>query len=259
MDVWPVLDLMDGRVVRGVAGRRSEYQPVVSRWTSSSSPVDVAAALGTAYSPGCLYVADLNAILGTGSALESLVELVAAGHNLCVDAGARTPDDVARLLAAGVSACVIGLETWRDPAALVDAVAAAGGPAAASRLVFSLDLFGGEPRRASDAWPRSPFEIVAAVRDAGITQWIVLDVAVVGTGQGPAALELCRALRRRWPETVLVTGGGLRGAMDLFQLMDAGVSAALAASALHDGRIRPEDVAAVRYPDRTLVPVNPLR
>ena len=41
----PVLDLMNGKVVRAVGGRRDEYRPVVSTLTPSTEPVEVAMAL----------------------------------------------------------------------------------------------------------------------------------------------------------------------------------------------------------------------
>jgi hypothetical protein len=47
MRILPVLDLMNGVVVRGVGGRRSEYRPVASRLAVSADPADVAAASPT--------------------------------------------------------------------------------------------------------------------------------------------------------------------------------------------------------------------
>ena len=44
MRVIPVLDLKERQVVRGVAGQRDSYRPIVSRLTPSSNPQDVARA-----------------------------------------------------------------------------------------------------------------------------------------------------------------------------------------------------------------------
>ncbi len=53
----PVIDILDGVVVRGVRGRRDLYRPLTSRWTSSTAPLEVANALRTHYGLRTLYVA----------------------------------------------------------------------------------------------------------------------------------------------------------------------------------------------------------
>ena len=69
MRVVAVLDLMGGKVVRGVGGRRSEYRPVVSRLTTSCDPVAVAEAFRQQLGIDELYLADLDAIAGARPAL----------------------------------------------------------------------------------------------------------------------------------------------------------------------------------------------
>jgi phosphoribosylformimino-5-aminoimidazole carboxamide ribotide isomerase len=59
--IIPVIDVLGGRVVHAVRGRRKEYQPLKSTLCASTDPVDVAAAL-KALGFGELYVADLDAI-----------------------------------------------------------------------------------------------------------------------------------------------------------------------------------------------------
>ena len=43
--IIPVIDLMNGLAVRGVAGRRDQYRPIISQLTPSAKLLDVAAAL----------------------------------------------------------------------------------------------------------------------------------------------------------------------------------------------------------------------
>ena len=69
MGILPVLDLKQGLVVHGVAGRRDEYQPIVSRLTNSARPLDVAKALREHFGFDQLYLADLDAIRGLPPAL----------------------------------------------------------------------------------------------------------------------------------------------------------------------------------------------
>jgi phosphoribosylformimino-5-aminoimidazole carboxamide ribotide isomerase len=87
-----------------------------------------------------------------------------------------------------------------------------------------------------------PIDIARWVINAGIQNLIVLDLADVGTAEGTRTLELCRDLRRLFPGIELVAGGGVRGLHDLRALADAGCTAALVASALHDGRLTAADI-----------------
>ena len=59
----PVLDVLNGVIVRGVGGRRNEYRPVESVLTPSARPLDVARAFRDRLSLTTLYLADLDGIL----------------------------------------------------------------------------------------------------------------------------------------------------------------------------------------------------
>ena len=70
---------------------------------------------------------------------------------------------------------------------------------------------------------------------------IVLDLAAVGTGQGTPTLELCGALKQKYPQLEIITGGGVNSAEDLARL-EWCCDAALIASAIHDGRLTVDDL-----------------
>ena len=89
MKVIPVLDLLDGCVVRGVAGRRSEYRPIVSQRTGSSEPLVVARAIRDAFGLCEFYIADLDGILRHQPKLAVYRQLMDDGFQLLVDAGVR--------------------------------------------------------------------------------------------------------------------------------------------------------------------------
>src|SRR5205085_9347687 len=58
----PVIDLMQGEVVHGIAGRREEYRPIVSILAESTKPLAVARAFREEFGFNELYLADLDAI-----------------------------------------------------------------------------------------------------------------------------------------------------------------------------------------------------
>jgi phosphoribosylformimino-5-aminoimidazole carboxamide ribotide isomerase len=53
-------------------------------------------------------------------------------------------------------------------------------------------------------------------------------------------------MKKRWPDLVIWTGGGVRSLADLHQLFLNRVDGAMVASALHDGHISPADWRSFR-------------
>jgi phosphoribosylformimino-5-aminoimidazole carboxamide ribotide isomerase len=238
MRILPVLDLLNGRVVRGVGGRRQEYRPVVSRLTASSAPLDVARAFAAHFGLTELYLADLDAIAGAEPALPTYAALLAEGFRLWVDAGVAGVGRARALAGAGVTDVVVGLETVAGPAALAEIADTFG-----DRVVFSLDLRGGVPVQSGGAWDGpDAWSIAAQAVALGVRRLLVLDLARVGDGAGTGTEELCARLAAEYPEVEVSAGGGVRGPADLRRLRDCGVRAVLMASALHDGALRREDL-----------------
>jgi phosphoribosylformimino-5-aminoimidazole carboxamide ribotide isomerase len=241
MRVVPVLDLMGGEVVRGIGGRRHEYRRIVSRLTASSHPRDVALALRSNFGCRELYVADLDAILGTEPDWPTLSELQAESFDLWVDAGVRGVTRACQLAEVGIVNLIVGLETVTGPEELGEIVRLFG-----ERIVFSLDLCHGEPLGSRSAWNGwSAGEIATEAIHHGVRRLLVLDLAQVGRGDGTGTRDLCALLQADFPEIELSAGGGVRGLADLRALRAAGVQVALVASALHDARLRRDDLEAL--------------
>ena len=197
--VIPVLDLKGGVAVHAVAGRRADYAPIPSPFGSADDPVAIARGLlGVTGSPA-LYIADLDAIAGTGNHFELVRGLSYAlpGTTLWVDAGFSDVADCAFWLPLGAT-LVIGSESleavddWRDiHAAFGDSV------------VLSLDIGpdgerGPEPLFSDPAlWPG---------------RLVAIDLARVGTGNGPDLDRLAHHPRcGRWPGGVLRRRRAQRG------------------------------------------------
>ncbi len=229
MQLIPVLDILNGVVVRGVAGRRDQYCPIESCLTESVQGLDVARAIQSAFAWNEFYVADLDAILHGRPNVALYRDLIAKGLSLSIDAGISTVPRVLELLAMGATRVIVGLESCPTPAALREIVASV----PRGQIVFSLDLKGGVPL-ASSAWGNDPDAIAAEAIRCGVTQLIVLDLAGVGTGAGVPTIPLCRRLRATYGTAIeIVTGGGVRGTEDLELLRQSGIDGVLLASVLH--------------------------
>ncbi len=246
MRILPVIDLMGGVVVRGIAGRRDEYRPIESRLTSGADPESIGRAFLERLQLGQAYVADLDAIAGAEPAWDIYRRLVDCGLSLEIDAGLATAQRARKLAdfhAAdqALAGIIAGLESLPNRETLGEMLEIVG----PERFVFSLDLKAGAPIVSAPEW--RAFDAEAIAKDAiaiGVRRFIVLDLARVGTFQGIGGESLIRRMRALAPEIEIISGGGVRCLSDLHALSAAGCNAALVASALHDGRIGAADLKA---------------
>ncbi len=243
MVIYPVLDIQHGLVVRGAGGDRARYRPIESPLVSSPEPLHVARAFREHFGLERLYVADLDALGGALPAEHVFSALREDGFRLLVDAGVRSARDALVLADLGVDEVVAALETLPSPGVLGEVVAAIG-PA---RTVFSLDLRAGVLLGDRSGWPeRDPEAVARTAQGHGARRILVLDLAQVGSGKGPAHVDLVRRLAGELPGVEWLAGGGVRSAEDLDLLGRAGAGAVLVASALHQGTLGREDLAGFK-------------
>ena len=235
---------MQGNVVHGVAGRRTSYEPVNSCLCDSHQPVEVLQAFRARFGFRVFYIADLDALQGSGVQWALLASLCQPNIDLWVDAGVTSANSARRMAdLLFASSCgsqlIIAAETLRSLRDF-DEVVAAIGP---ERVVFSLDLVRGKVRgQGEGVVAAEPVDLIRRVAALGVRQTIVLDVAGVGLRGGVTTLDLCRTLKIEFPEVALYSGGGVRSRKDLVQLQDAGCAGALVATALHDGALTSDDI-----------------
>jgi phosphoribosylformimino-5-aminoimidazole carboxamide ribotide isomerase len=235
--IIPVIDVLGGRVVHAVRGRRKEYQPLKSTLCASTDPVDVAAAL-KALGFGELYVADLDAIT-RGQANFSIFKNIAdkTGLELMVDAGIDTLKKAKRVLESHVSKVIIGTETLPSASLVAEAIRLFG----SEKVVVSLDLMGNRIISGFELGAlKDPVALLREFQEAGVSQIIVLDLCRVSSGEGVNVPFLREVLRNI--KVNVYAGGGVRDIEDLMELKDIGVFGVLLATALHSGKISPEEL-----------------
>ena len=225
MKLIPVIDLMQGQVVRAVRGNRQAYRPIESQLCPGSAPVAMAQVLCEHCATRQLYVADLDALLGRPpqvAALRSLLQAI-PGLELWLDAGFASradADALQREVDAGPWVPVFGSESLASRDELQRCFA--GQPAAG---VLSLDRRDGQKMDLAGCW-EAPALWPERV--------IVMTLERVGAGTGPD-LQTLAEVRSKSPSTFMVGAGGIRNAADLEAARSAGAGAWLVASALHDG------------------------
>jgi len=243
MRIIPVIDLMKGEVVQAMRGDRTNYRPVQSLLARDAQPLSVARALQDVTGCDEFYIADLDAIMG-GQPQWNVVREMASGirPKLTLDAAIADTAKAMKAIEAGAERAIVCSETLQD----LDASSAIRSALPAERLLFSIDVVKGRVRSRCpalhDADPLAALDLMAR---QGWSQFIILTLDLVGTGDGPA-WSLVEEASSRFPELSIIAGGGVRTPQDLQQLASMNVSGVLIATALHRGWITPQDLLAVR-------------
>lgn len=228
MHLIPVIDLMQGHVVRAVKGDRQSYRPMVSSLCEGSDPVRMARTLCLHCASSRLYAADLDALSGGAAQTAVLRSILQALPELefWVDAGfadASAADALRESL--GVEGervvPVFASESLRSSDALRECFTPA------REGVLSLDRRDGEKLDLAGCWE---------LPQLWPGRVIVMTLERVGANAGPD-LRTLNEVQARSPRARLVGAGGIRDEADLQQAQAAGAWAWLVASALHDGHL----------------------
>lgn len=236
-----MIDLRDGRAVRGRSGDRDRYEHVVSRLGGEaprdlSHPPSLLRAYRKLLRAPIVYVADLDRILRRGNNDASLLELIAAAPEVRFlwDGGLTDPTQIEPFPVVPI----LATEMLSSPADLGSRAATASG----EPVVLGLDL--GERgiiARSASVAALGEAGLLAEAGRCGLRSAIVLLLRRVGTGCGLPRQRL-RRLRDAAPGLDLIAGGGIDSLDDLAFLRDSGFTGALLATALHEGRIRPSEL-----------------
>ena len=229
--VIPALDLKDGVVVHAKGGSRAGYRPIASPFGAADDPLAIARGLLAATGSSDLYIADLDAILGSGNHFELVRGLGYALPEIAVwiDAGFSRVADCAFWLPLGAT-LVIGseslaaVEDWREIQ-----------EAFGETVVLSLD-FDSTGKKGPDAlfdnsalWPG---------------RVIAMDLSRVGIDRGPD-IDGLKSLVTMADGRSIIAAGGIRNARDLTAIDSAGARGALLATALHAQALTQNEIAAL--------------
>ena len=228
--IIPAIDLKNGLVVQARGGVRADYRPIKTPLGSADDPVAIARALLAITGLPALYIADLDAIEGVGNHFDLCRDLASAlpRNELWIDAGFSNVTDCAFWLPLG-AILVIGseslslVEDWQELRA-----------AFGESLVLSLDFA-----------PEGPRGLAAVLTEP--TYWpeqvIVMSLDRVGTANGPD-VERLRGVVEKAASRAVYASGGMRSIGDLEAVADAGATGALLATAVHEGAITQNEIAA---------------
>ena len=232
MQIIPGIDLLNNVVVHAKRGQRQHYQPIQSLLTASSAPLDIVTALLELYPFHTLYIADLDAICGTGNNDSAILAISQAYPNLTIwlDCGIGQMNARALYIGGNIRP-VVGsenIQTLQDYRAI--------SYACQSKHVLSLDYSTtsamgiSELHQSARFWPDDT---------------ICMTLNAVGINQGVDIERLNMLIKMnnaRKSRSRLYAAGGVRNIADLQALAEIGVTGALVATALHNKQLSADDI-----------------
>jgi phosphoribosylformimino-5-aminoimidazole carboxamide ribotide isomerase len=233
MHIIPAIDLLDGGCVRlkyGDFKQRKNY------------PVDPLELAGEYAGQGArwLHVVDLAASRDGASAnIKPLLHLLReTPQSVQTGGGVREKSDLQLRLDHGADRVVVGSICVTQPE-LFAAWLSEFGP---ERVVAALDVQiddSGVPWPRTHGWTqgsaRSLWQLLDFLKDKGLRNLLCTDIGRDGAMTGPN-LELYREVVSRYPGLSVQASGGVSDLMDLEQLSQTGVDAAITGKALLEGR-----------------------
>ncbi|MDF1719410.1 MAG: 1-(5-phosphoribosyl)-5-[(5-phosphoribosylamino)methylideneamino]imidazole-4-carboxamide isomerase [Minwuia sp.] len=238
MNIYPAIDLKDGRCVRLLQGRMddaTEFNP------DPADQADKFRAMGFER----LHLVDLNGAFDGRSTNEAAVRAVLSATDRPVQLGGGIRDraGIDAWLGEGVARVILGTLALRDPE--IVRAACRDYP---DRIVVGIDARGGKV--AVEGWAEQSemlaTDLALAFADAGVAAIVYTDIDRDGALQGvnvEATADLARV-----SGLPIIASGGVAGIDDIHCLKavaDAGIEGVIIGRALYDGRIDPVEALRV--------------
>jgi phosphoribosylformimino-5-aminoimidazole carboxamide ribotide isomerase len=239
MRIIPVVDIKKGVVVHAWKGLRKQYKELRSQLCNSSDIMNVVLSLKSAFGFDELYVADLDSIMGKGNNYGMINKLINTFQfRVIVDTGVDSVLKAKELINLGISKVIVGTETLSDLQTLKRILNAIG----EEKIIVSLDVKGAKILSKGSEITYYKVEILARIiEEMGINEIIIIDLDRVGNQNGINFHLIKRVIDA--VKIPIIVGGGIRNIEDLIMLKKIGVSGALVSTALHNLRIKKDDLS----------------
>ena len=224
MKLFPAIDILDGRAVRLLYGKRENA-------TDYGDPVD-AAKRWVDEGAEFLHVVDLAGAFGQVSTFNSVLERIAAlGVPVQSGGGLRSSEDIARRFAAGATRVVLGTVCVKQPSVYHTAVERYG-----EKIVAGIDARGG--KLAVRGWTEETeidaFAFACEAKALGVKYAVFTDVARDGALAGVNVEETVRMANSGLQ---IIASGGVRDLNDILALKERGVYGAVLGRSLYAGSL----------------------
>ena len=226
MRIFPAVDILDGRCVQLVQGRRESatvYGDPLSwaeRWISMGADA--------------IHLINLDGAFGSSKKNSGLIRnlIHTTGIEIQLGGGIRSTEDAARWLETGVSRVILGTAATQKPH-IIQMLADEFG---SKRVMAGVDAKGGQI--AVEGWQKTAGDVIAWVErfeSLGAGSFLYTNVDVEGLQQG-VRFEPVRKVIEATQRPVVVAGG-VSSVQDISGLKETGACGAVLGSALYSGKI----------------------
>jgi len=237
MQVFPAIDLLDGKAVRLEQGRPESAK------IYSHAPWELARRFAAAGAPR-LHVVDLDAALSGGAKHnhETIKKILAAAGDMEVEVGGgiRTLEACALILTLGARYAVMGTAAIKTPAVVKEAC-----KRYPKRIVVAVDARAGKV--AVEGWKEDTdsdaVEIGKQVADAGAAAVLYTDIGRDGMRTGPN-LEATARLATTIKPCAVIASGGMSKIEDIHQVRKTGATSVVIGKAIYEGAFTIEEALA---------------
>lgn len=232
-EIYPAIDIREGRVVRLVQGDYAQET------TYSNDPLEIARAYKNAGAVW-LHLVDLDAAkVGSYTLIETANRMqTEIGLKIQSGGGIRSKADIDTLIKAGVDRVVIGTLAIKQPELIAESI----GQYSADRITVALDTRQDEngqwqlPVKGwTEASEKTLFEMLAFYQEKGLRHLLCTDISRDGMLSGLNNV-LYGEIAKRFPEIVVQASGGVKSLQDIREAKAAGAGGAILGRALLEGR-----------------------
>ena len=232
MKLYPAIDVLDGRAVRLLYGKRDQV-------TDYGDPVDFAKRWADEGAE-ILHVVDLSGAFGEAGGFEKVLERIArVGVPVQSGGGLRSMADIHRRFRAGADRVVLGTVCVEHPEELYEAVGRY-----KEKIVAGIDAKDGflAVRGWTQLADKDAFEFGCEAKALGIADAVFTDI---GRDGALAGVNVAETVRMGETGLNIIASGGVRDLNDIRALKEQGVYGVILGRALYAGALTFKDAFEV--------------
>lgn len=228
-ELWPAIDLIDGKPVRlykGDYSQKTEYSTALSELAQQFSDCSFG-----------IHVVDLDGAKAQTPINFSAFQEISENSSIPfeVGGGIRNITDIENILEAGATRVILGTSALKNP----DFLKASVEKFSAEKIVVGVDAKDGMV--ATHGWETKSTvnaeDFIQKLSDKfGIKTIIFTDIATDGTLAGPP-LETFSRLVQKFPHIDIIASGGIAEISDIEKLRTIGVKGAIFGKSFYEGKI----------------------
>lgn len=232
MQIYPAIDIKDGKAVRLTQGR---FDDVTVFYDDPADAAKQWIDAGASY----IHMVDLDGARYGRSFITDVIRAIRVKYDVPIQTGGgvRSLDDVAERISAGVSRVIIGTAAVKDPELVKEAVRLYG-----DRIAVGVDAKNGFV--AVSGWEEvsdvSAAELCLKMKGYGVKTVIYTDISKDGMMSGPNTASTKELIERTGLD--IIASGGISSMEDIQNVADIGSAGVIIGRALYNGTLDLKEV-----------------